>query len=455
MPTAPGGEPVTDAGGPVADGPVLVINAGSSSLKYQLVVADSGESLATGLIERIGLDDGRARHSVDGQDHVLEQEIPDHAAAFDVLTAQFAEHGPDLQTAAPVAVGHRVVHGGAQFASTVLIDDEVLATLRRLVPLAPLHNPGNIAGIETALETFPDLPQVAVFDTAFHQTMPPAAYTYAVPLSWRQTFNIRAYGFHGTSHAYVSRRVADLLDRPLEETNTVVLHLGNGASACAVQGGRSVDTSMGLSPLGGLVMGTRPGDLDPGLPAHLSRVAGMTLPEFDHALNKESGLQALAGDSDFRQVMERRDAGDEAAGLAFDVVVHRLVRHLGALALVLGRLDAIAFTAGIGENSPELRAAVLERAGLLGVALDAAANESPDGETRISTADSAVAAFVVPTNEEWEIAREATRLLGHEAVYRPTEHERASLVAALDAGHANPDSLREWSEVRKGLSGQP
>ncbi|QDO90336.1 acetate kinase [Ornithinimicrobium ciconiae] len=411
MPGAQDETPVTGGAGDVSEGPVLVINAGSSSLKYQLVLAGSGESLATGLIERIGLDQGRARHTVDGREHVLEQEITDHAAAFAVLTAQFAEHGPDLAQASPVAVGHRVVHGGAKFASTVLIDDDVLETLRRLVPLAPLHNPGNIAGIETALQTFPDLPQVAVFDTAFHQTMPPAAYTYAVPLSWRQTFNIRAYGFHGTSHAYVARRTAGLLGKSVEDTNVVVLHLGNGASACAVQGGQSVDTSMGLSPLGGLVMGTRPGDLDPGLPAHMSRVSGMTLPEFDHALNKESGLKALAGDSDFREVMQRRAAGDPGAELAFDVVVHRLVRHLGALALVLGRIDAIAFTAGIGENTPELRAAVLERAALLGVEVDVSANESASGETRISTADSAVAAFVVPTNEEWEIAREATQLL--------------------------------------------
>lgn len=392
-------------------GPVLVINAGSSSLKYQLVLAESGTPLATGLIERIGLDQGRARHTVDGQDHVLEQEIPDHAAAFEVLTTQFLTHGPTLREAGLVAIGHRVVHGGAKFASTVLIDEEVLETLRRLVPLAPLHNPGNIAGIEVALQTFPELPQVAVFDTAFHQSMPPAAYTYAIPLAWRQTFNIRRYGFHGTSHAYVSRRTAGLLGKPVEDTNVVVLHLGNGASACAVQGGRSIDTSMGLTPLDGLVMGTRPGDLDPGLAAHLARVGGLTLPEFDHALNKESGLKGLAGNSDFREVMALREAGDEAAQLAFDVVVHRLVRHLGALALSLGRLDAVTFTAGIGENNAELRAAVLERAGLLGIELDRDANAGARGETRISTADSAVAAFVVPTNEEWEIALEATRLL--------------------------------------------
>ncbi|WP_109473642.1 acetate/propionate family kinase [Ornithinimicrobium cavernae] len=413
MPDAQDDGPVTGGGGPV-----LVINAGSSSLKYQLVLAGSGEALASGLVERIGLEGGHAQHTVTGTEHELEREIPDHTAAFEVLTAQFAEHGPDLAGAsAPVAVGHRVVHGGARFATTVLIDEEVLGTLRDLVPLAPLHNPGNIAGIEVALQAFPDLPQVAVFDTAFHQTLPEAAHTYAVPLSWRQTFHVRRYGFHGTSHAYVSRRTAELLGRPVEDTNVVVLHLGNGASACAVAGGRSVDTSMGLTPLEGLVMGTRPGDLDPGLPAHLSRVAGMTLPEFDHALNKESGLKALAGDSDFRTVTELRAAGDAAAALAFDVVVHRLVRHLGALALVLGRLDAVTFTAGIGENSAVLRAAVLERAGLLGIELDHDANDTVAGETRISTADSRVAAFVVPTNEEWEIAREAAQLLAGQSLH--------------------------------------
>lgn len=409
MPNVQGGGPRTDGAG---QGPVLVINAGSSSLKYQLVQADSGKPLAIGLIERIGLDQGTARHTVQGRVHVREVAVPDHTTAFEVLTQQFADHGPDLAATAPVAVGHRVVHGGDRFAATVPIDEHVLQTLRDLVPLAPLHNPGNIAGIETSLRAFPDLPQVAVFDTAFHQTMPPEAHTYAIPLSWRQTFKIRAYGFHGTSHAYASRRVAALLGRALEEVNSVVLHLGNGASGCAVRGGASVDTSMGLSPLGGLVMGTRPGDLDPGLAAHLSRVGGLTLPEFDHALNTESGLKGLSGSSDFREVMERRAAGDEAASLAFDVVVHRLVRHLGALCMVLGRVDAIAFTAGIGENNAELRAAVLERAGLLGVELDPAANEGASGERRISTANSAVAAFVVPTNEEWEIAREAVRLLG-------------------------------------------
>jgi acetate kinase len=398
---------VSSAGDPA----VLVVNAGSSSLKYQLVRPASATSLATGLVERIGQPQGGARHTCDSGTHSVEQPVPDHAAAFTLLEGMFAEHGPDLAEVAPVAVGHRVVHGGARFSASTVIDEDVLATLQRLVPLAPLHNPGNIVGIEQAQATFPDLPQVAVFDTAFHQSMPPAAYTYAVPRAWREEHRVRRYGFHGTSHAYVSRRTAELLGRPYEETNTVVLHLGNGASACAVAEGRSVDTSMGLTPLEGLVMGTRPGDLDPGLAGHLTRVAHLDSAGFDHALSKESGLLGLCGSSDWREVTERRAAGDEDAALAFDVTVHRLVRHLGALALVLGRLDAVAFTAGIGENSAVLREAVLERASILGLELDREANATARGETRISTPDSVVAAFVVPTDEELEIARQTLEVV--------------------------------------------
>lgn len=391
--------------------PVLVINAGSSSLKYQLVQPDSGLSLATGLIERIGIEGGRAVHRVAGELYQVSEPVPDHEAAFRLLQRQFADHGPDLDAAAPMAVGHRVVHGGARFSGSVLVDDAVVSTLRELIPLAPLHNPGNIAGIETAASVFPSLPQVAVFDTAFHLTMPPEAYTYAVPREWREEHRVRRYGFHGTSHAYVARRTADVMGRSPAQVNIVVLHLGNGASATAVQGGISVDTTMGLTPLEGLVMGTRPGDLDPGLPAHLERVAGLDLAAYDRALNKESGLRGLCGSSDFREVVSRRAAGDPDAVLAFDVVVHRLVRHLGGLALVLGRLDGIAFTGGIGEHSPDLRAAVLRRAGMLGIELDHEANEAACGESRITTSTSPVSAWVIPTNEEWEIAREAHRLL--------------------------------------------
>lgn len=386
---------------------VLVVNAGSSSLKYQLVDPDVGTSEASGLVERIGLADGRARHTCSAGTFTTESEVPDHARAIELLTAAFAEHGPDLGAVELVAVGHRVVHGGADFSQPTLITAEVLETVRRLIPLAPLHNPGNLEGIEVARETFPDVPQVAVFDTAFHQTMPASASTYAVPRAWREEHRVRRYGFHGTSHAYVSRRVAALLGRPLEDVATVVLHLGNGASATAVDGGRSVATSMGLTPLEGLVMGTRPGDLDPGLAGHLADRAGLTPDDFDRALSKESGLLGLTGSADFREVMERRAQGDADASLAFDVVVHRLLHYVGGYAAVLGRLDALAFTAGIGEHSPELRAEVLTRLAGFGVELDPEANATARGEARITTASSSVAAFVVPTNEEWEIARQA------------------------------------------------
>ena len=240
---------------------VLVLNAGSSSLKYQVVDGRTGETAATGLVERIG-GEGHLRHSSGAEKHERDVSVPDHAAALDAAHEALREHGPDLDAEPPVAVGHRVVHGGARFSEPVLVDDRVLQAVRDLGPLAPLHNPANLEGIETALKVYPDVPQVAVFDTAYHHTLPPHAYTYAVPQEWRERYRVRRYGFHGTSFSYVSRRACELLDRPLEETNLVVLHLGNGASACAVEGGRSVDTSMGLSPLEGLVMGTRPGDLD-------------------------------------------------------------------------------------------------------------------------------------------------------------------------------------------------
>ncbi|MCE0487793.1 acetate/propionate family kinase [Ornithinimicrobium sediminis] len=390
---------------------VLVVNAGSSSLKYQLIDPDTGESVAAGMVERIGLETGTSRHTVGGETFRREVTSADHGAAIHVLQDAFLEHGPYLRDLHLVAVGHRVVHGGERFSAPVVVDDDVVEAVRELVPLAPLHNPANLAGIEVAREAFPDLPQVAVFDTAFHATIPPAASTYAVPSAWRERYGVRKYGFHGTSHAYVSRRVAGLLGRPLEEVRTIVLHLGNGASACAVDGGRSVDTSMGLSPLDGLVMGTRPGDLDPSLPAHLGRVAGLSAQDYDEALSRGSGLKGLTGSSDFREVMEMRAAGDKAAVLAFDVVIHRIVRHVGALAAVLGRVDAVAFTAGVGEHDPVVRAAVADRLGLLGVDLDREANDGAHGETCISTPDSDTSLWVVPTNEEGEIARQSAELL--------------------------------------------
>lgn len=392
---------------------VLVLNAGSSSLKYQLIDPHTGRASAAGQVERIGASPAAARHTVGDTRHEHEVEAPDHEAAMEVLQRAFVEHGPDLSAAGVIAVGHRVVHGGDRFEGPTLVDDEVTAAIEALVPLAPLHNPANLTGLRVARAGFPELPQVAVFDTAFHATIPPAASTYAVPRDWREEHGVRKYGFHGTSHSYVARRVGELLGRPLAEVGTVVLHLGNGASACAVAGGRSVDTSMGLTPLDGLVMGTRPGDLDPSVPGHLARVAGLGIADYDTALSKRSGLLGLTGSSDFREVMSRRDDGDAEASLAFDVVVHRIVRHVGALAAVLGRVDAIAFTAGVGEHDSVLRAAVTARLGLLGVILDESANDTAAGECRISTDDSATAVWVIPTNEEGEIARECAELLGH------------------------------------------
>ena len=262
-----------------------------------------------------------------------------------------------------MAVGHRVVHGGERFSEPALVDDEVVAAVEELVPLAPLHNPANLEGIAVARKLFPDLPQVAVFDTAFHHTMPEVAYTYAVPRAWRDEHHIRRYGFHGTSHAYVSREAARALGRPVEDVNVIVLHLGNGASATAVRGGASVDTSMGLTPLEGLVMGTRSGDLDPAVHMHLHRSLGWSLEDIDRALNRESGLKGLAGENDFREVMRLRAAGDAAAALAFDVYCYRIRKYVGAYYAVLGTVDAVVFTAGVGEHSPELRAAALSGLG--------------------------------------------------------------------------------------------
>jgi acetate kinase len=290
----------------------------------------------------------------------------------------------------------------------VLISDEVVAAVEELVPLAPLHNPANLEGIAVARRLFPDLPQVAVFDTAYHQTMPPAAYTYAVPLSWRDEHEIRRYGFHGTSHAYVARASAAFLAHSPEDVNVIVLHLGNGASATAVRGGESVDTSMGMTPLEGLVMGTRSGDLDPSIHAHLARSSGWSLDDVDEALNRSSGLKGLTGENDFREVMRLRSSGDADAALAFDVYCHRIRKYVGAYYAVLGTVDAVVFTAGVGEHSPELRSAALAGLSRLGIEIDAARNNGPlDGPTRISPDHGEVAVLVVPTDEEYEIARQA------------------------------------------------
>ncbi len=393
---------------------VLVLNAGSSSLKYSVVDGHTGETAAAGIVERIGEQTGLLRHrGPDGEDHRTERPVADHAAALEAVLAAFAEHGPDLGEAGLAAVGHRVVHGGSRFAEPVLVDDAVLAAVRDLVPLAPLHNPANLEALEVARDRFPDLPQVAVFDTAFHQTLPPHAFTYAVPRHWLEEHRIRRYGFHGTSHEFVSLEAARVLGRQVEDVNVIVLHLGNGASATAVRGGRSVDTSMGITPLEGLVMGTRSGDVDPALHAHLHRSLGWPLSQIDAALNRESGLKGLCGDNDFRVIEERVRAGDLAAELAVAVYCYRIRHYVGAYYAVLGRVDAIVFTAGVGEHTPSVRAGSLSGLERLGIVIDEARNQAATtGAAEVSPDGAEVAVLVIPTNEEWQIAREALDVVG-------------------------------------------
>lgn len=364
---------------------VLVLNCGSSSVKYRLY--DGDEIRDKGTVERIGEPGGGPA------DH--------ETAVRDILGR--------LDLAGLVAVGHRVVHGGRRFTEPVLIDDAVLAAIRDLVPLAPLHNPANLAGIEVARAALPDVPQVGVFDTAFHHTMPEAAEVYAIDRDTAQRYGIRRYGFHGTSHAYVSRRTAELLDRPYHELNTITLHLGNGASACAVAGGRSVATSMGMSPLQGLVMGTRSGDLDPAVIFHLRREGGFSVDEIDDLLNHRSGLLGLTGANDMREVLQRRAAGDPAAALAFDVYCRRITGYVGAYYALLGRVDAITFTAGVGEHAAPVRTAALAGLDRLGIVVDPERNAG-NGDRVISPAGAEVAVCVIGTDEEREIARTAREL---------------------------------------------
>lgn len=385
---------------------VLVVNAGSSSLKYQLVDLGDGKALASGLIERIGQGESEAAHRPAGRE-AIEQRLPiaDHAVALAWALQMFAEHGPDLAACELIGIGHRVVQGGARYDAPALVTPKVIKDIEELVPLAPLHNAANLLGIQAALETFGDLPNVVVFDTAFHATMPVEAYRYALDAEVAKRYRIRRYGAHGTSHQYVSGRMAELLGRPLDQVNSIVLHLGNGASACAVRGGRSVDTSMGMTPLAGLVMGSRTGDIDPAVVFHLARQADMSIDEIDTLFNKHSGLLGLAGSNDMRDVRARAEAGDEAAREALAVYTYRIRGTVGNYLAQLGHTDAIAFTAGVGENSPETRLESMSGLKNLGVRIDPERNASGPRERRISADDSAIEVWVVPTNEELEIAR--------------------------------------------------
>ena len=404
---------------------ILVVNSGSSSLKYQLIDMTTERTLASGLIERIGEHAGRAVHTIPWDEvpsvertdapSTIERELPiaDHVAAFNVMVEAFEDHGPSLEEHRPIAVGHRVVHGGKRFFEPTVVNDLVKINIADLAELAPLHNPANLQGIEAAQQVFADVPHVVVFDTAFHQTLPPAAFTYAIDAEVAEQYRVRRYGFHGTSHKFVSEQAAQLVGRPLGELKQLVLHLGNGASITAVDGGRSVETSMGMTPLEGLVMGTRSGDIDPAVLVHLHRRAGYDFDGLDTLLNKRSGLLGLAGTNDVRDVLAGREAGEAAATLAFDVYVHRLKAYVGAYLAQLGGVDVISFTAGVGENAAPVRAAALAGLERLGIEIDPKRNEARSRDARvISTDASEVVVLVVPTNEELEIARQTSATIG-------------------------------------------
>ncbi|MGY9065428.1 acetate kinase [Streptomyces murinus] len=394
---------------------VLVLNSGSSSLKYQLLDMRDASRLALGLVERIGEQTSRLKHTCVGTGETREQNGPiaDHDAALKAVAEELARDGIGLDSPDLLAIGHRVVHGGMFFTEPTVIDDGVITEIERLIPVAPLHNPANLTGIRTARALRPDLPQVAVFDTAFHTTMPESSARYAIDPRIADRYRVRRYGFHGTSHAYVSRETARLLGKDPAEVNVIVLHLGNGASASAVERGRCVDTSMGLTPLEGLVMGTRSGDLDPAVIFHLARVGGMSMDEIDTLLNKRSGLFGLCGDNDMREIRRRIDEGDQEAALAFDIYIHRLKKYIGAYYAVLGKVDAIVFTAGVGENAAPVRQAAIAGLEGLGAAVDAELNSvHGDGARLISPASARVAVAVVPTDEELEIATQTYALVG-------------------------------------------
>jgi acetate kinase len=370
---------------------VLVLNCGSSSLKYAVVEPDSGRQIADGIIERIGQDTSSPA---------------DHEAALRAAFDELSESGLHLDSLGLVAVGHRVVHGGPDLYRPTLVDDALISTLERLAPLAPLHNPPAILGIEVARRVLPDLPHVAVFDTAYFHDLPAAAATYAIDRDVAARWDIRRYGFHGTSHRYVSEQAAEFLGVPLQSLSQIVLHLGNGASASVIVGGRPIDTSMGLTPMEGLVMGTRSGDVDPGVIMYLARTAGMSMEDIETMLNRRSGVLGLGGEIDFRELHRLIESGDADAQLAYDVYIHRLRKYIGSYMALLGTTDVITFTAGVGENDAAVRRDALSGLAPLGIELDEHLNDSPArSPRRISVDKSPTTVLVIPTDEELAIAR--------------------------------------------------
>ena len=395
---------------------VLVINSGSSSIKYRFFELETYAVIAAGLVEKIGEAESKLKHRWLNKENKVEETmetavVPDHRKAFDWMV------NVNVRTASGTerelfGIGHRVVHGGEMFREPALIDHRVLMAIRKMIPLAPLHNPANLTGIEIARERRPDVPQVAVFDTAFHQSMPPQAFHYALPQEVYVEHHVRRYGFHGTSHHYVAKKAAEHLGRPLETLNLITLHLGNGASATAVRKGESVDTSMGMTPLEGLVMGTRCGDIDPAIHFYLARATGRTPEALEKMLNKESGLKGICGCNDMREIIQRARSGDKLAQLAIDVYSYRIRKYIGAYVAVLGQADALVFTGGIGENAALVRKQCCAGLDGLGMTLDHQKNEASSGEvSEIQEDNSPVRILVVPTDEELEIAKQTCELI--------------------------------------------
>lgn len=397
---------------------VLVINTGSSSIKYQLIHMPDGRVLSGGLVERIGEATGMIHHKVNpdtAQEKSLDEaeQNPNHAVAMQrVANLLISEQWGVLHSAQEVnIVGHRVVHGGEAFASTTVITQAVKDKIKEISPLAPLHNPANLTGIEVAETLFADATQVAVFDTAFHQTIPPEAYRYAIPNELYDKHGVRVYGFHGTSHRYIANRLASILGKPLDQLNAITIHLGNGASMAAIKNGISIDTTLGLTPLPGLVMGTRSGDIDPGVIFYLAETLGYSLTEIKSLLNKQSGLKGLANNNDMREVSERAEVGDREAVIALEVYTYRIKKYIGAyFGILTTKPDAIVFTAGVGENSAVVRKMSVEGLQHLGVTLDEELNEKRSGERLISSKNS-IPVWVIPTNEELEIAKQSFELV--------------------------------------------
>ena len=394
---------------------VLVINCGSSSLKYQLFDMNSEEVLSKGLVERIGMEGSRVNHSKTGMEKIIiEESIPDHTAGIKLVLDALLhpDHGSLKSLEELTAVGHRVVHAGEKFACSVKLTEEVMNALRECIPLAPLHNPANIMGVEAVTEALPNIPQVGIFDTAFHQTMPKHAYIYGIPYEYYEKHGIRRYGFHGTSHFYVSNRAAEILGKPIESLKIVTCHLGNGSSITAVDGGKSADTTMGFTPLPGILMGTRCGDIDPAIIPFLVKAEGKDVSEIDSILNKKSGIQGISGvSSDMRDIEEAMENGNERAKLAYDILAYVIRKQIGAYAAAMGGIDALVFTAGIGENDCGLRACICNGLEFMGISVDPGKNDKLRGKEKIISHDGAkVAVMVVPTNEELVIARDTKRL---------------------------------------------